>query len=261
VSTESSPVPDHEAALSAEGPWEDAYREAVAKLDAVEAEFDALAADDSPDDTVGSLNDFPGFRQAAPSPLSTPASDAEAVPVVETATGGRLGPMQVLEAALFVGGEALSTKKLTTVLGDGFDREFVEQCLHELNLRYDAERRPYEIRLVEGGWQMTLRPEFEPVRHKVFGYGPKEIRLSQEALEVLALVAYRQPITREQLESTCGSKPQGVLGQLLRRELVSLTRHADDPKQVSYRTTPRFLQVFGLGSLDELPQADDLYFK
>jgi segregation and condensation protein B len=128
-------------------------------------------------------------------------------------------------------------------------------------VRYDDERRPYEIVFEDTGWRMALRPEFEPVRHKLYGYGPKEVRLSQEALEVLSLIAYRQPIGKEELDSLCGARPAGVVNQLLRRELIALDRDRNDKKRVTYRTTPRFLQLFGLSHIDDLPQADDLYFK
>jgi segregation and condensation protein B len=78
---------------------------------------------------------------------------------------------------------------------------------------------------------------------------------------VLSLVAYKQPITRETIERLYGNRPHSLLNQLLRRDLIALQRDGEKSEQVTYRTTPRFLQVFGISSLDELPQAEDLYFK
>ncbi|WP_166823740.1 SMC-Scp complex subunit ScpB [Thalassoroseus pseudoceratinae] len=255
---------------SATDELDEAYLRAVETIDNIEAELPGLESGyDGDDDEVGSLNDFPGFQapekpdasdeepESAPEESVEETEDApEVIPI-----GPRLQAHQILESALFVGGEPLTSKKLVGVLGDGFDRDYVEHALHELNVQYDRERRPYEISLVEGGWIMKLRHEYEPIRHKVYGYGPKEIRLSQEALEMLSLIAYHQPISKEEVEKHFGSRPNAVLSQLLRRELIQLKRDPDDKKNVNYETTARFLQLFGLGSLDELPRAGDLYFK
>ena len=82
-------------------------------------------------------------------------------------------------------------------------------------------------------------------------------KLSQEALEVLSLVAYRQPISRGQLERAGKTNPAATVRQLVRRELIAIERNTNSPQEVNYRTTPRFLQVFGLKDLEELPQSDD----
>ena len=107
---------------------------------------------------------------------------------------------------------------------------------------------------------MELRPEFDPVRNRVFGVGPKEVRLSQEALEILALVAYRQPISRKDIDAVGRESAGSVLRHLLRRELVAIER-VDGGVGVNYVTTHRFLELFSLGRLDELPQADELDMK
>ena len=103
-------------------------------------------------------------------------------------------PRQIIEACLFVGGTALTSKRLCGVLRGDSQAEFVDHEINELNRLYAAENRPYEIRLVEGGYRLSLREEFERIRHKVYGLGPKEVRLSQEALEVLAVVADRKSV-------------------------------------------------------------------
>jgi segregation and condensation protein B len=167
-------------------------------------------------------------------------------------------PKQVVEALLFVGGQPLTGKRLADLLGGEFTHDHVDQLIDELNGMYEQEGRPYEVRLGEGGYRLGLRPEFERVRDRVYGYGPKEVKLSQDALEVLALVAYQQPVTREAVEQTGKTNAPAVLRQLLRRELIALHRGDGD---VTYHTTPRFLQLFGLGSLDDLPLPEDLMFK
>jgi segregation and condensation protein B len=142
-----------------------------------------------------------------------------------------------------------------------FSADFVEGTIEELNALYAAEGRPYDIRLGEGGYRMALRSEFDAVRNRVFGVGPREVRLSQEALEVLSLVAYRQPISRTEVEATGRDNAGNVLRQLLRRELVTIQRGEKGRDDVRYLTTPRFLELFGLGRIDELPRADELEMK
>jgi segregation and condensation protein B len=168
---------------------------------------------------------------------------------------------QVIEACLFVGGSALTAARLAGVLRGDYTATDIESLIDDLNRQYDAEARPYEIRLGEGGYRLAVRDEYERIRHKVYGLGPKEVRLSQDALEILALVAYHQPTTEEQL-AELGRPAAGVtLRLLLRRDLLTVDRLPNDAKTVAYRTTPRFLSLFGLGSLDDLPRPEDLALK
>ncbi len=169
-------------------------------------------------------------------------------------------PRQVLEALLFVGGEPLTGKRLADLLGGGFDHEQVDELIEELNRQYQQEGRPYEVRLGSGGYRLELSPEFEPVRNRVYGLGPKDVKLSQDALEILALVAYQQPVDKETIEATGKPNAGALLRQLLRRELIELERSTDNDA-VRYRTTGRFLELFGLAELEDLPQPDDLMFK
>lgn len=172
----------------------------------------------------------------------------------------RVAPRQVVEALLFVGGAPLPAKKIIDVLGGTTSHEQIDETIDELNAIYASENRPYEIRLVEGGYQMTLKGEYEAVRRKVFGQGPKEVKLNQEGLEALAFVAYQQPIERADLEATGKKNAGGLLRQLLRRQLIELQRDAETGVQ-TYHTTRRFLELFGLSSIDDLPQAVDFNFK
>lgn len=168
---------------------------------------------------------------------------------------------QVLEALLFVGGSALTTKRLVEILGGGFTTEQVEGLVEELNGQYAAENRPYSIQWGDSGYQFQLRPEFEKVRHRVYGLGPKEVKLSQEALEVLAFVAYQQPVRKADLEATERKNILSVVRQLIRRELVELRRSDAAPDDPTYHTTSRFLELFSLQSLDDLPFPADFAFK
>ena len=209
---------------------------------------------------------FPTEEQAAavygaaeddPLPTSKPQPQ-ETAPAIESIEGPRIASWQVLEALLFVGGQPLTGRQLADLLGGSHTHEQVDDLLANLNQQYFEEGRPYEIRLTEGGYRMLLRPEFEAVRSRVFGQGPKEVKLSQEALEMLAFVAYRQPVTAEDIEETGKAGAMGLIRQLLRRELIELKR---DDESDSYRTTKRFLELFGLTSIEDLPQLRDFNFK
>jgi len=242
---------------------EAAYRKALEANDNVEWEFNHLdpaeestknddPPEESPNDAVA--DDVTAATDEDSEPASQPNSNPNPIPQRVTAR-------QVIEAAIFVGGEPLTSKKLCYMLKGDYDLDAVERAIEDLNLQYSDEARPYEFRLGEGGYRMVLREEFERIRNRVFGIGPREVKLSQDVLEVLALVAYRQPITSEEIEELGKEKPTPLLRQLLRRELISLERDIENRKRVTYSTSKRFLSLFGIGSLNELPQADELAFK
>lgn len=224
---------------------EAAYVRALEALDAVESEIVATAERIAP----GSM--MPATLPDAVTP--TPPVMPEAAPQVTA--------RQVVEACLFVGGSALTATRLAGVLRGDYSAADVDALIEDLNRQYDAELRPYEIRLGEGGYRLAVRDEYERIRHKAYGLGPKEVRLSQEALEVLALVAYHQPASEEQLADLGRPAAGATLRLLVRRDLLALDRLPHDPKTVVYRTTPRFLSLFGVASLDDLPRPDDLAFK
>lgn len=263
---------------------EEAYQKALAAMDDVPWEAEAPEPAPGPgdaasaDDATRPIETEMGATTVASDVPSTPFPGAEAshrenskradgprlARGTERASNNELSehsqvtPAQVIEAALFVGGGALSAKKICGLLRGSFDPAFVTKTIEELNEQYRAEGRPYEVILGDGGYRLELCSEFEKVRQRVYGSGPREVKLSQDVLEVLALVAYRQPISQPEVESHGKQNAGNVLRQLLRRDLVSIQRGEGGRKDIRYLTTPRFLQVFGLGSLDELPQPDDL---
>lgn len=253
---------DADLADTEEWPAEDlesAYRRALDANNAVEwglAHLPEESASNSEED--GELSsDEQGATANLPdreSPTDDPAEDFEILPE-------RITTRQVIEAALFVGGESITTKRLCFMLRGDSDLDFIEDTIENLNHQYEREARPYEIRLGEGGYRLVLHDEFQRVRNRVFGIGPREVKLSQDVLEVLALVAYRQPMTQAGVEELGRPSAGPLLRQLLRRELIAIRRDESDRRKVEYVTTKRFLSVFGIGSIDELPQADELAFK
>ena len=229
---------------------EAAYLRALDALEAVESEVVASAEELAP----GRFQEL-ASTAANPTAESTGPGSTDSDPTVQVSAE------QIVEACLFVGGSGLTAAKLASVLRGDYTATHVEQFIERLNGKYQQEGRSYEIRLAEGGYHYAIQEDYERIRHKVFGLGPKEVRLSQEALEVLALVAYHQPVTQEQLEELGRPNCGGTLRLLLRRDLIIVQRSPDQPREIRYQTTDRFLSLFGIASLDHLPRPDDLFFK
>ena len=165
-------------------------------------------------------------------------------------------PEQLVEAMLFVGGhpltEAVACRAVRGLTADGF-----REAIDALNRRYRKQHRPYTIQPRDDGFALAVLPAYRGLRERLFG-GPREARLSQPALDVLAVVAYRQPVGKAEIDAVRGTDSGGVLRQLVRLGLVAVQHRAEaGTREVRYGTTPRFLQVFGLTSLDELPRLGD----
>jgi segregation and condensation protein B len=161
---------------------------------------------------------------------------------------------RILEALLFVGGPPLTAQRAAEIIR-GLSEEDFHQAIDSLARSYRAQNRPYHLQLQDHGYVLLLRPRFNSVREKVFG-GVREARLSQQAVDVLSLVAYRQPATRQEIDSLRGADSAAILRLLIRHGLIALQRGED--RETRYITTPRFLQLFGLTSLADLPQTQDL---
>jgi segregation and condensation protein B len=165
-------------------------------------------------------------------------------------------PERILEALLFVGGAPLTAARACQVIRGLTAEQFIE-IIDNLNRTYRRQNRPYGIQPRDQGYVLALRPSFRGVMERVFG-GVREARLSTQAIDVLALVAYRQPATKVEIDSLRGAESGPLLRQLVRRGLVQVVYRADAAaKEVSYGTTSRFLELFGLQSLDDLPKTQE----
>ena len=216
---------------------------------------DAIQATGTPEVSLAELRD--AFSEMlAPVDPSEPAADA-----TETGEPGSadLTPRSIVEAILFVGNEdsiPISGERVASII-PGVEPEEVDQIVEGLNREYTAAGNPYEIIGTAAGYRLVLRDQFRRTRDRFYGR-VRQARLSQAAVEVLALVAYSQPLSADQVTKLRG-KPSGpVLAQLVRRQLLAIERPADKPKKKHYRTTQRFLDLFGLESLDHLPQSREL---
>jgi segregation and condensation protein B len=168
-------------------------------------------------------------------------------------------PKRILEAILFVGhpaNEPLGSERIAGLMRGVQPRE-IDDLVEELNAEYAVEGSPYTITSVGYGYQLALRTEFASLREAFYGR-VREAKLSQTAIDVLAVVAYQQPITQEKIDQLRGKPSGALLSQLVRRDLLAIERSADKKVKPLYRTTERFLDLFGLDNLTELPRSHDL---
>jgi len=134
----------------------------------------------------------------------------------------------------------------------------VEAAIEQLGARLTADGSSLMVQGIAGGYLLKTRLEFAVWTNKLFDQR-KAPRLSQPALETLAVIAYRQPIGRAEIESVRGVAVDGVVATLLERKVIRVAGRSEQPgRPLLYETTPLFLELFGLKSLDELPNADEL---
>jgi segregation and condensation protein B len=227
-----------------------------------------------------------------------PVDDVDVAPAESMALDGRapddcpVSPDNIIEAILFVGhpqNEPISSRQIASLMR-GVRAAEVESTITQLNANYVENNCPYVIESVGKGFRMVLRPELDVVREHFYGR-IREAQLTQTAINTLAIVAYHQPLQKNQIVEMSGEEKTGrVLSQLVRRGLVCVTRSDDQasdnrskasdkrsqetdkvptesskgrPKgtakrRMVYQTTDRFLDLFGLDSLADLPQTHDL---
>lgn len=158
----------------------------------------------------------------------------------------------ILEAILFLSEGPLEPEKLKGIL-EGFTPTRIKELLEGLKKGYDERQGGLQIVEVAGGYQILTRAEYAPWI-KRFNLVRLSSRLSRASLETLAIVAYKQPIIRSEVESIRGVNSEGVLKNLLERNLIKILGRKDEPgRPIMYGTTREFLQYFGLKDLSELP--------
>ncbi len=165
--------------------------------------------------------------------------------------------LALVEAALFAADEPLSARRLAAVAGLA-DVTDARRLVRKLQSLYDKDGTAFQVEELAGGFQVLTRPEYHAwlVRLRRTGY---ELRLSAAARETLAIVAYRQPIMRADIEAVRGVQCAEILRLLMEKGVVRIVgRHDSLGRPVLYGTTKKFLQVFGLRSLRDLPQVEQL---
>jgi segregation and condensation protein B len=155
-----------------------------------------------------------------------------------------------VEAVLMVVDEPVTTMALASVLEQPVAD--VEAALAELERGYAEQRRGFTLRQVGGGWRMYSRHEYAAVVEK-FVLDGQQARLTQASLETLAVIAYRQPVSRSRVAAVRGVNVDGVIRTLLTRGLIEEMGHDEESTAILYGTTSYFLERLGLQSLDDLP--------
>lgn len=156
-----------------------------------------------------------------------------------------------VEALLLVAEEPISEDALAEAID--VPRSMIEECLAELVAFYDETGRGFELRQLGGGWRYYTREEHADLVAR-YVLAPQQSRLSQAALETLAVVAYSQPISRGRISAIRGVNVDGVIRTLVARGLIMEAGHDADSGAVVFATTPYFLERMGLRALDELPE-------
>lgn len=179
----------------------------------------------------------------------------------------------VLEALLFASPAPLSAEELKGLLAraaeqseDPAVRAFkkvraaeITAALEALREEFEAAGRSFRLNCVAEAWQFVARPDYAPWLRVMGGERARPARLSQPALETLTIIAYRQPITRAEIEQIRGVSVDGVMQTLLERGLIEVAGRAEVVgRPLTYRTTRAFLEYFGLARLEDLPGGDEL---
>jgi segregation and condensation protein B len=206
------------------------------------------------------------WRRAVKMPAAMPGPHIDTSSQKAAATAGEPAksasvpedaPLERLEAILFLAREPLPSRKLSQYanLADGTQARTLVRLLNE---QYDAAGRAFRVEQVAGGYQLLTRRKLAPWLRRL-AHVPGETRLSPPALETLAVIAYRQPVPRADVEAIRGVNCGEILRQLMDRDLVRIEGRSEElGRPYLYATTKRFLELFGLNQIGELPNIEDL---
>lgn len=168
-----------------------------------------------------------------------------------------MNPGQIVEAVLFASDAPLTAEEIARA-DESLNEDLIEEAIQELNAAYSESERAFEIRELGEGYQLLTRSEFAPYLER-FDTVPRPSRLSGPALESLAIIAYRQPIGRIEIEYIRGVSSAGVVRTLQDRALIDVVARGEGlGRPLLYGTTQRFLEHFGFRSLDDLPRPEEL---
>jgi segregation and condensation protein B len=168
-----------------------------------------------------------------------------------------MNPAQVVEAVLFASDAPLAAEEIARA-DESLNEDLVEEAIRELNAVYSESERAFEIRELGEGYQLLTRADFAPYLER-FDTVPRPSHLSGPALETLAIIAYRQPIGRIEMEYIRGVSSAGVIRTLQDRALVDVVARGEGlGRPLLYGTSQRFLEHFGFRSLEDLPRPEEL---
>jgi len=164
---------------------------------------------------------------------------------------------RIIEALIFASDEPLSIKQIDNSI-DEASMEEINEALTQLNEEYSDPCRAFSLKKVSGGFQFTTKPEYYRWIKRLYE-GRIQYRLSRAALETLAIIAFKQPITKVEVSMIRGVNSDGVVKSLLTRKFITLLGRARGPgRPLLYGTTPQFLRYFGLNDLEDLPKPKEI---
>lgn len=169
----------------------------------------------------------------------------------------------VIEALIFASPEPISKEKICEIIAKGeenlgLETDAVEPFVEKLNQRYEENGLSFNIEYVAGGYTFSTKKRFEPWL-SIFQHESAYRKLSQSAIETLAIVAYKQPVTKPEVDDIRGVDSGYMLRQLLEKVLIEVSGRLDAPgKPLLYRTTKHFLKHFGINSIEELPKPREI---
>lgn len=220
-----------------------------------------FAEGSTPDDRAADAAESPVVDDAARPTDAAAAQPAAATESTTESDGAiEITPMRVVEAILFSADTALPAAKIASILGVG-DAKAVRKHITVLNAGYEFAGNAFRIEEIAGGFRMMTLPPYHRWLVKLLK-ARQETKLTGAAMETLAIVAYKQPCTRADIEAIRGVAAGDILNRLREMNLVKIVGRAEDiGRPLLYGTTKRFLEVFGLAGLEDLPQVDALQMR
>ena len=164
---------------------------------------------------------------------------------------------QIVEALIFASDVPLTESRIRNYVEE-LDGKQVKQIIDQLNQEYAETQRPFLVAKVAGGYQLVTRPQFSRWIKKLYK-GRARMRLSQPALETLSIIAFKQPISRGEMAQIRGVNCDGVIKNLLERNLITISGRAKTVgRPLLYSTTPEFLRYFGINDVSDLPKPKEI---
>lgn len=165
--------------------------------------------------------------------------------------------LRILEALLFASDELLSAARIKAILPDNPDARKIRKMVDKINVQLQKERHPFEIVEIGGGYQFRTVAYYHPWVRQIFKEKAAK-KLSIQALECLAIIAYKQPVSKAEIEAVRGVVSDGAMKTLLEKKLVTISGRSDKPgKPLQYSTTHEFLKYFGLNKIEDLPRIEE----
>ena len=164
---------------------------------------------------------------------------------------------EIVEVLIFASDTPISVKQIIDVVDHAKPKE-VESAIDTLNMEYRESGRSFSVVQVAGGYQMVSRETYSPWIRKLF-HKKIKTRLSQAALETLSVIAFKQPVSKPEIEAVRGVNCEGVIHTLLERKLINLAGRGEGPgRPLLYKTTAEFLRYFGINDISDLPRPREI---